>query len=477
MQKNFIKNVIEKFHGRVLPDDFIFKYSYQHFWKENNYQPSPSDYLIKDVVLWDPVSSFSDRLFDCPSCYSEVNTLTPTRWKDGSKTHDAPRQLYGLHHDAILVSRVYTCQENHQILAHDQGLLYQTNRLTPEPFILFHRCGLTRELFTYILSHINAGVKTSDILTVWQQLQYDNFARKKAMYERTLAVRDQLHFDEFPQFESKGCRVGERVVQSCLIYNYYSRENLFSLRMSQMTASMLCADHTFKIPANIGVWKNGTWLKVYDGLFMVLNEVGVVTAWQLTKGTKFEAIQDLLIRLKSRMDRKETKVEMFCIDNCCQWRNLLNEIFPDTQIKLDIFHALQRIVSKIPKRKGTSMQQRLLRNQLLKSLRLILREPCDSGDKRLKETPSPGVILTNIKNFRKQWASVKCEGKLIFPEAAESALNNLEVHVDNGCLSYIPKGYGTNRNEGLHRILNKSFKSGRRGIQQSIALLGNFFYR
>ena len=209
--------------------------------------------------------------------------------------------------------------------------------------------------------------------------------------------------------------------------------------MSQMTASMLCADHTFKIPANIGVWKNGTWLKLYDGLFMVLNEIGVVTAWQLTKGTKFEAIQDLLIRLKSRMDRKETKVEMFCIDNCCQWRNLLNEIFPDTQIKLYILHALQRIVSKIPKRKGTSMQQCLLRNQLLKSLRLILREPCDSGEKRLKETPSPTVILTNIQNFRKQWASVKCEGKLIFPEAAESALNNLEVHVDNGCLSYIPK--------------------------------------
>ena len=159
----------------------------------------------------------------------------------------------------------------------------------------------------------------------------------------------------------------------------------------------------------------------------------VVTAWQLTKGTKFEATRELLIRLKERMDKKEKKVDLFCIDNCCQWRNLLNKIFPDTQIKLDVFHALQRVVSKIPKRKGTSMQQRFLRNQLLKSLRLILREPSDSGDRRLKETPSPEDIFTNIQNFRKQWASVKCEEKLISPEEAELALKNLEFHVDNGC--------------------------------------------
>ena len=130
MQENFIKNIIEKFHRRVLPDDLIFKYSYQHFWKENNYRPSPSDYLIKDVVLWDPVNAFSDRIFYCQSCHLGVNTLTPTRWKDGSKTYDAPRQLYGLHHHALLVSRVYICQENHQILAHDQGLLDQTKYLT-----------------------------------------------------------------------------------------------------------------------------------------------------------------------------------------------------------------------------------------------------------------------------------------------------------------------------------------------------------
>ena len=42
--------------------------------------------------------------------------------------------------------------------------------------------------------------------------------------------------------------------------------------------------------ANIGICKHGTWLIAYDGLFMVLNEIGVAFPWQLTKGTKLEAI-------------------------------------------------------------------------------------------------------------------------------------------------------------------------------------------
>ena len=44
------------------------------------------------------------------------------------------------------------------------------------------------------------------------------------------------------------------------------------------------------------------------------------------------------------------------------------------------------------------------------------------------------------------------------------------------CLSHIPPTGETSRNEGIHRVLNKSLKKSRIGIQFAIALLGAFFY-
>ena len=39
------------------------------------------------------------------------------------------------------------------------------------------------------------------------------------------------------------------------------------------------------------------------------------------------------------------------IDNCCQWKRLLQEEFGnDVLVKLDLFHAIQHITSKMPKR-------------------------------------------------------------------------------------------------------------------------------
>ena len=51
----------------------------------------------------------------------------------------------------------------------------------------------------------------------------------------------------------------------------------------------------------------------------------------------------------------------------------------------------------------------------------------------------------------------------------------LLIHVEKGCLSDIPPSGGTSRNEGIHRILNKTLKKSRIGIQFAIALLGMFF--
>ena len=85
-----------------------------------------------------------------------------------------------------------------------------------------------------------------------------------------------------------------------------------------MTASTLSADHTFKASANIRLWCNGRWIQLYDSLFIVMNEVGIVLSWQLCRGTSFHEVEELLHQLKNILERQRCSIEQVYIDNCCQ---------------------------------------------------------------------------------------------------------------------------------------------------------------
>ena len=94
----------------------------------------------------------------------------------------------------------------------------------------------------------------------------------------------------------------------------------------------------------------------------------------------------------------------------------------------------------------------------------------------MKATPSKDIIKLNIANFLHQWKDVEHNGTKLIPQCAVEEVNKLLIHVEKGCLSDIPPSGGTSRNEGIHRILNKTLKKSRIGIQFAIALLGMFFY-
>ena len=54
---------------------------------------------------------------------------------------------------------------------------------------------------------------------------------------------------------------------------------------------------------------------------------------------------------------------------------------------------------------------------------------------------------------------------------ARYALKNIKRHISAGCLSGIPPGGGTNRNERLHKHINSFFNRSRIGILLAYALL------
>lgn len=61
-------------------------------------------------------------------------------------------------------------------------------------------------------------------------------------------------------------------------------------------------------------------------------------------------------------------------------------------MKLDLFHAVQRVVSKIPKRGSKGSVIKELRRRLKEDLKLVFRDPSDLGTIRTKSTPSKEIL-------------------------------------------------------------------------------------
>ena len=127
-----------------------------------------------------------------------------------------------------------------------------------------------------------------------------------------------------------------------------------------------------------------------------------------------------------------------------------SNIFPNVSVKLDLFHACQRITR-------TFARQNALHKEVSKSFVQIFRDDDDQGEKRLKSTVYKEKMEKNLNSFIERWSNVPFSP---LTEATFIEIENLRKHIQKGCLSEIPPGCGTERNEGLHRLLNKSMISG-----------------
>ena len=89
---------------------------------------------------------------------------------------------------------------------------------------------------------------------------------------------------------------------------------------------------------------------------------------------------------------------------------------------------------------------------------MVLRSDGDCGDKRLFSTPSSisQKLIENLDKLIATWQQNDKTTTLFQPETA-LALEKLRKHMQFGCLSDIPVGAGTNRNERLHHHLKSYF--------------------
>ena len=239
--------------------------------------------------------------------------------------------------------------------------------------------------------------------------------------------------------------------------------------LTTVTFDLLC-----QVSLNIGAQGNGgnSWNKQYSSLFVVLNEEHEVVSWQLAEKETFDTVKELLTNLKSRLEDQSADVRFFMIDNCCKWRNKIQEVFgKNVVVLLDLFHAIQRITSTMNKRHS-------LFNDCVKELKFVFRDHRDTGEKRTMNTPDKEILHHNLDRFVEKWSHIASQagGEYLFRENFLQHVTNLKEHISAGCLSGIPPGYSTSINESLHEKLNDLFAGAKMGPELALALLTIFFY-
>lgn len=110
--------------------------------------------------------------------------------------------------------------------------------------------------------------------------------------------------------------------------------------------------------------------------------------------------------------------------------------------------------------------------QCLHDLHLVFRCDGDVEEQRKPSTPLSEIINLKLDQFITKWKeATDSKGTKLFRPDTNTALSNIKQHIPNDCLSDIPPGGGTNKNERFREHLNSFFHRSRIGILLAYALL------
>ena len=164
------------------------------------------------------------------------------------------------------------------------------------------------------------------------------------------------------------------------------------------------------------------------------------------------------------------KLRGIVIDNCCKWQRGLAAIFPDIDIKLDLFHAVQGFLKTLP---GCA----IIGSGIAKEYGLIFRRPSDLGEKRTQSTADKEKLLKNLEGFQRKWSYKRWNNNFILHIEAKKALQNIKTHIERGCLSDIPVQCSTSGNERIHRHMNSVLHTNRIGLDLAYHRCARFLFR
>ena len=446
-----------------------------------NYNMTWEMYMTYPYMLWDPLSQhpslFIGQLY-CPLCDEDGaplnNLLRSGEWYNGRLPRLNPRAIFDTNNVVLLVSAVYKCCRGHEIAACHPHILEILNTKTEIPFLLTHKNGFTLSLISLVEELADNGLSFEQIeSTISRQYKstYDRFA---ASFWRDLAMSNSQGVPSeqsdmfFPAFSTQHFPAPSVVLlKDIFLKRFFQNEELYVNAMKSLKANWITCDHTFNSVCNIGYARSedGKWINQYNSAFCVLNERGEVIHWQFTASEGFEEVKELFVELKNGLQPDEA-----CIDNCCKWNHLLKAIFPATNVKQDLFHAVQRFCKTLKKKDSFYREQS-------QDYGRIFRHPKDLGDKREMDTPDEKILIKNLEIFLNKWKDRKCNGDKILNNERLKEISKIREHMMKGCLSNIPPHCSTSLNERLHKDMKKLLCVNRIGAQLAYAKFTRYFFR
>ena len=316
---------------------------------------------------------------------------------------------------------------------------------------------------TIYLNHEITGMSFAGMERVFSGM----IDEEKSSTARTLASSELEQRDLLRQMESSPCFKSPslRYIRDVFMQRFAILKKPMLKALRSTKANCLSLDHTFRISKFIQVQtsKGQNYEKATCALLLALNEKGDVVDFRLTKteSLKEDSVLDMLHDLK----QVSPNIKLIMTDNCCHSRQILNDIFEEADIKLDLFHGLNRVIRSIPKKEVSKK----IRFPFNKKLSHCTCQEDDHGSERLKETATANEIKQNLDKLISTY-----EDKL--PATSIKELKTLkDKHAQ--CLASIPRGMGTNRNENLHREMNNFFNDKRTmSLEVTEALLTTFLY-
>lgn len=91
-------------------------------------------------------------------------------------------------------------------------------------------------------------------------------------------------------------------------------------------------------------------------------------------------------------------------------------------------------------------------------------------------TPSPDILENNLTDFLNRWKYISYKNISVLSVKALKEIENLRVHIKKCCLSGLPKGCGSERNEKMHKCVRQALTRGRMGVFLAVSLISSFLY-
>ena len=251
----------------------------------------------------------------------------------------------------LLVAAMYSCSFGHDVSSTDPQILsklYQDS----VPFILLHKTGFLKEFVNSALELVVQGMTFAG-LEKFVQKRRQQYVTCLVLQIHQQLLQQNVSLDVMAclQYDTAVKRISEpmpsnNILQQCFVFHFLENKDMYNHHMSQLPVNkFISLDHTFKVASNIGfVRSDGKWIRLYNSVFIALNEHGQVISWQFARTTSLDEVKKQLQNLCVRMRHASVVPCTILVDACCSQRQKLKQIFvEESVVSLDIFHAIQRV--------------------------------------------------------------------------------------------------------------------------------------